>query len=459
MQANAIHLISLLVPTLWLVCSSAACSTARAAELPVLPTNAPAASVSERPASGPSPGTAPATVLSIEALVAEVLEKNPELDFYRAEIAAAQANRKTAGQWANPEVATDLGGKHVSERGATLGDGMAWSVALAQTIEFPGRLSLRKAIANRQVDLARLGLEQFRAALAARARSLGYALLMTQEKAEAAREVRQRLESLLSVLVQREPAGVTPLLDQRIIEASSVTARRRASQAAREVQAVLLELNLLRGQPPATALKLTGALTLSTNLPSLGVLAEAAGTNNFDVRQRQVELAAQGFRVRLSKNERYPSVTLAPFYAVEKANDEQRIVGVSLTVPVPLWNNNAGNIEAAQARLQQAEASLRATWRQVERKVAEHSLALQSKLDEMAAWRANAPQQFREAAELADRHYRLGAVPLTTYLEMQTRYLDALEALLATQSEALEHRQQLELLVGLPLEAIARRQP
>ena len=44
-----------------------------------------------------------------------------------------------------------------------------------------------------------------------------------------------------------------------------------------------------------------------------------------------------------------------------------------------------------------------------------------TKLDEMAAWRADAQQQFREAAELADRHYRLGAVPVTIYVEMQTR--------------------------------------
>ncbi len=63
----------------------------------------------------------------------------------------------------------------------------------------------------------------------------------------------------------------------------------------------------------------------------------------------------------------------------------------------------------------------------------------------------------REAAELADRHYRLGAVPVTTYLEMQNQYLEALEALLATRREALDHRQQLELLVGRPLHSVLAR--
>jgi outer membrane protein, heavy metal efflux system len=48
----------------------------------------------------------------------------------------------------------------------------------------------------------------------------------------------------------------------------------------------------------------------------------------------------------------------------------------------------------------------------------------------------------------------MGAVPVTTYVEMQLQYLEALEALLATRGEALEHWHQLELLVGRPLETL-----
>jgi cobalt-zinc-cadmium efflux system outer membrane protein len=161
--------------------------------------------------------------------------------------------------------------------------------------------------------------------------------------------------------------------------------------------------------------------------------------------------------VQLARNERYPKVTLAPFYAAEKANDEQRIVGVGVSLPLPLWHQNRGNIEAASAREQQAEASLRATQREIERRVAEHALALETQLAEMAQWRPDAPARFREAAELADRHFRLGAVPVTVYVEMQMKYLDALEALLATRHEALEHRRQLEVLVGGPLDSPTSR--
>jgi len=402
-----------------------------------------------------SPAAAPAKSLSLEELVRDVQSGNPELDFYRAEVAAAKADRKSAARWQNPEVAAELGSKRVWERsGPALGDGVAWSVSVVQPFEWPGRLGLRKAIADRQIEIAELGLQQFQAALSGRALSLGNTVLAARQKADGAQEVAARYRALLSVVIQRDAAGVTPLLEQRILEAGSITLSRRASEAEREVQAALLELNQLRGQPAGTSLKLTGQLILSTNLPPLTRLLEVASTNNFEIRVRQVELARQGFQVRLARNERYPTVRLAPYYSEETANDEQRIMGVGVSLPLPLWNQNQGRVEAAAIREQQAEASLRVMYRAVERQVTDHALALQTKLAEMAQWRPEALQELSNAADLADRHYRLGAVPMTTYLEMQKQYLEALDALLATRREALEHRLQLELVLGQSLETI-----
>jgi cobalt-zinc-cadmium efflux system outer membrane protein len=74
-----------------------------------------------------------------------------------------------------------------------------------------------------------------------------------------------------------------------------------------------------------------------------------------------------------------------------------------------------------------------------------------AKLREMGRWRADAVEHFREAAELADRHYRLGAVPVSVYVELQKQYLEAVEGLVDTKREALESEQNLELLTGLAL--------
>src|SRR5207253_10338804 len=94
-------------------------------------------------------------------------------------------------------------------------DLIVWSASMRQPFEWPGRIPLRKAIANQQIQLAELGFARFKAALAARTRSVAYGLFAAQQKTAAAREVADRFHVLRQVLVQRDPAGITPELELR----------------------------------------------------------------------------------------------------------------------------------------------------------------------------------------------------------------------------------------------------
>jgi len=413
----------------------------------VLSMNLPLARAQDAP---PTNAVATAAVAStLDALVAEALEKNPELKFYDAEIAAAKAGRKTAGTFANPEVSGGVGQKRVSGGGLS-GEGVAWSVAVVQPFEWPGRIGLRKAIANRDIELAELGYARFKLALAARVRTLGYGLFAAQEKAVAAGEVAERFKALREVLVQRDPAGLTPLLETRVIEATELNAQRKASEATLATQAALLELNQLRGVPTDTRLTVGQAQLAFRPVESLEQLVARARTNSYEVRLRAVELAQQGFRVDLAKNERFPAIAIGPAITEEKVgNDREQIIGVSVSLPLPLWNRNTGNIEAAKARQVQAETSFYVTQREAERLAREAVLTYETKLRDMTKWRPDSVKHFKEAAELADRHYRLGAVPIATFVELQKQYLEAVEGLLDTKKEALDAAAQIELLTGL----------
>ena len=116
--------------------------------------------------------------------------------------------------------------------------------------------ALRKAIANRDVALAELGLARFEHALAARARSLAHGLHAAHAKSEAAREVAERFSALKETFLAREPAGISPLLETRVIEAAELALQRRATECALAVQEALVELNQLRGASPDAPLRL-----------------------------------------------------------------------------------------------------------------------------------------------------------------------------------------------------------
>jgi cobalt-zinc-cadmium efflux system outer membrane protein len=386
------------------------------------------------------------------ALVRQALANNPELKFYAAEIAAAKGTLKTAGTRRNPELNTQAGYKNARDNsGGLSGEGGTFALSANQTFEYPGRIALRKAIAKGDINLADLHLAQFRVTLAARVRALVYGVLIANEKLITMREVADRFEALNNVLAQRELAGTTPILEARIIEANTLTLRRQEREAALAAKTPLVQLNQLCGRPVTAPLQLTEARVVFTEAPPLRSLLDSADARAFEIRIRQAELAQQGFKVSLSRNERYPAITVGPFYSYEKAADREQQVGIGFSVPLPLWDRNAGNIQTAKAREEQAQASLLTAQREVERRVAESAAIFQAKREEIDKWQADTLQKFRESAESADRNYRLGAVALPVYVEAQKQYLEIVGALQEMKKDALQAAQELEILTSLKL--------
>lgn len=403
-----------------------------------------------------SPKESSADEISIQTLVGEALADNPELAFYRAEIAAARGERKTAGARPNPEAEFELGRKQSRSRSGGLSEeGTAWAVSISQSFDWPNRLALRKAIASRQIELSEIGLAQFERELASEIRRAAYKLLVAQEKRNAALSVAERGEELIQALLQRELAGTSPLLETRIIEANILSLKHRANDAAKEAESALLEVNQLRGKPIGTPLRVAPIKLRFPALDDRETFVALARTNSFEMKSRVVELQQQGLKVELAKNERFPAFTVRPFFSEENAFEREQVAGIGLSMPVPLWNRNKGNIDAAKARQEQAEALLTVTQRTIEKQLRESLAGYAIDQKEIERWRPDLINQLQEAADLADRHYRLGSVPVSTYVEMQDKYLEAMETVLETQAEALQQLQTIERLTGVQLGNVA----
>lgn len=398
------------------------------------------------------PTFASAIPVSVNSLVQKALATHPELRFYQAQIDFAQGGKTKAGEIKNPDLMTGVGNWHVRDLATNnVTDGPTWAVQLTQTFEWPGRLSLRKAIAQKDIELAQLGLEQFRAALAARVRTISWKLLAAQEKSRAADEGARRFQTLAEVLLQRDPAGAAPKLEARIIQASALTLGSEASQARNELAEARFELNQLLGEKPEHELELRMEQITLTPPPALASLLAQARERNFDLRARILDVQQQGYEVQLAKNERWPSITLVPYVQCQSNETRETQIGIGVSIPLPVWNRNKGAIDSARAKQTQAEVMLTAQMRQLERDVAAQASHYRLHVEELARWPANMLEGFRSAAAEADEHYRLGALPLSTYTELQRQYIESVKAVLASQLGAVEARQQLEQLTGTRL--------
>lgn len=393
--------------------------------------------------------------VSIDRLVSDIVANNAERRFYERELAAARVGRAAAGRLADPELIVEFGEKTttgaasvIGGDGRTLGPGAAYQLSVVQPLEFNGRIALRRAIADRQIDLAMLGYQQYTATLAARARTLAYTLFTASVKADAANTVAARIEGVAAVTVQGDIAGPSPLIATRILEAGAFTARRQAEVATQEYNSALYELNQLRGTPFAGHIRLIAPPMALPPLPPQAVLVSRAQARNFEIRSLQAQLEQQGLKASLARRSRVGSVSVGPYYRQETAGTTDHFAGVHVSVPLPLWNRQAGDVAIEEGRIAQGESALFAQVRTVERNLFDQASIYRARTASLARLPADSTTRFRDMADLAERSYRLGAVTATIYLDAQRQYLDAYNAILDTRREALAAGLQVDVLTG-----------
>ncbi len=398
-----------------------------------------------------SQGQAPSiTGISLDGLVQDVVAQNPERQFYLRQLATAGIERQAAGRWADPEAVVEFGQRRANDpvSGELLGDGATFAVSIVQPIEFGGRIALRRAIAERQIELARMGMQQFDATLAARVRALGFGLFAANEKAVVARTVAGRMRALARVMVSRDPAGPAPRLDAAALQATAISAERTAAAADAEANTILYELNQLRGAPFAGRLRIIRPDTSLPDLPPSTALAAKANLNNFELRALRAQFEQQGLRVDLAKKQRLPKVSVGPYYDHARSDIRETNIGLRLSTSLPVWNREAGEVAVEQGRQAQANAALLDAERKVARQVFDQAAQYETKREALAHWGNTSLQRLAEAAEDADRNFQLGAIPLTTYTQMQQSYLEATNAVLDTRHEAIAALLQLRALNG-----------
>ena len=393
--------------------------------------------------------------LSVSEIAAQVVASNPEIAFYKEAITGANFDREFAAKWNDPELSFDVGYKR-NKDGRDIENGAVWQVSVMQTFEWSGRISLRKAIAQKNVELAELGLAQFKNSLSARAKTLAFGLYSANAKSAAVSEVAERYRALRETFLLREPSGISPLMQTRVIEAAELSLSRSAADAKLAVENALIELNLLRGVAVDSPVKVAAKAVDFKPLPPLAKLLSSAEKFNYDYRTKMVELEQQGYAVQLSGNERYPSISAGPYVSMDKVGGNETIVGLSVSMPIPVSGRQTALADAARSKKRQAETAVMLAHRELNRRVLSAAKAYSTKLAELERWKSNSVEKFREASELADRHFRMGAIDIAVYVEVQNSYLSAVESLLDTEGEIIAAAFELQELTGIDMSPVER---
>ncbi len=371
-----------------------------------------------------------------------------------------KGERTQAGLWKNPEVSAQYGERRIKNReGALQNQGFTREISITQTFEFPGKGSLRKAIANQNIEIAELGLEQFKRVLQGRVKSLAIEYGVNSANAESADEIAERSGGLIKLLHERPYAGTPQLLELRAIEGSLIELKKSAKEFIQARDEASANLHLLLGLPSNQPLKIEVPLE-APHLPlsdSTSLILTALSHNtSLLIRTRELEKAVK--EVTSARWEVAPDFKVGPFFSQDRAGDVEQNFGATLSVTLPLWDWNQGNIASAQARRTQADSLLLEARRQVEGEVLrrKRSYDLHQKLLQEIS--SSSIQQLRDASDLADRQYRTGGIGIQLFLEMQRQYLSSMKIQGETLSEVWKNWLDLDLLTGGELSASSSKE-
>ena len=286
-----------------------------------------------------------------EQAIRHTLTYSPALQSQRAELRALKAETVQAGLPPNPELGFDV--ENFAGNGGSRGfDGAEITAALSQRLELGGKRSKRTLVAA-------LDAEALRAEIASDEREVRIAadqafttLLETRLIRELSERNVSRAEENLGTLDALLEAGKSNRIDVgkaklAVSEAKELLAEARAAEST-----AAAELSQTWGGGAADVVA-SGSMGSPVGSPPSN--AESAISGHPAMRAAALRFARAQATYELEKARRFSDVEVGGGIRELRDADETAAV-VGLKVPLPIFDRNQGNIQAAKERLDRAEA-------------------------------------------------------------------------------------------------------
>ncbi len=330
---------------------------------------------------------------------------------------------------------------------AEIDTGYAVDVELAFPVERRGKREARMGVVQSELRLAEVALDQLRRDLELQVRTLAYEYLTASADADIAREIAERSRAMIDLLKQRPAAGPVILLELRVIEGSLVEFQKSAREFETQRDVARSLLNILLGRPETDPLLLTDPL-----VPPVPAIASATLEERLEkqpsLMKRLAEMERATQEARAAALEAKPDIRVGPYLSREEAGEAETTVGLALSMPLTWGDRSRGVVQAAQARRERAAAELEAERLAARGELARRLRLYASAVAQVEALPASLVESLHDAADLADRQYRLGAIPVQLFLDMQREFLSVQLLRHNAQLESLKMAAELEWLVG-----------
>ena len=291
-----------------------------------------------------------ATPLTLQKAVALALEANLDLTVAQREIEAVEGQVIQGRVRPNPELAYSLEDQRTPTR--------TQSVQINLPIELGGKRAARIAAAERGRDVAVEELNMRRVEIRAAVVAAFFETLAAQERAALAQASVDLAKRVTDAVAKRVAAGKVSPVEETKARVAEAGVRVELAQAQSELRSARARLASLLGANPPRFTLVSGNVEELPAVPSLDDIQQRLSTSP-TLRRMQLEVERRRSLVDVERSKRIPDVTFS--LGVKRPNELQRdqlLFGVS--VPLPLFDRNQGNLLEALKREDKARDELQA---------------------------------------------------------------------------------------------------
>lgn len=373
------------------------------------------------------------------------LKANPGLAAAGREVHAMDAVIEQAQTWRNPEIAVLAEDERKETRTTTL--------QINQPIELGGKRAARVEAAERGRDAASADLAARQGELRATVSAAFYEVLASQERRRLAQTAFDLAQRVTGVVARRVTAGKVSPVEESKARVAEAGARVELRQAERDLANARQQLAATWGNSSPRYERVEGNIERLPELPALADLRQRLEQSP-TLQRARLEIDRREALARVERSRQTPDLTLSlGAKRDETLGRNQAIVGVSM--PLPLFDRNQGNLREALQRADIARDELDATNLRLQTALAQAYEALTTAGQEAEALQKEIVPAAERNVEATAKGFELGKFSFLDVLDAQRTLSQSRHQQLHALSEAHRAAAEIERILGVPIMAPA----
>ncbi len=375
----------------------------------------------------PSPDVRTNLGATLEELQSLAESSSPALRQAAADVETARGVAIQAGLYPNPLL---IGGAN-----QIVGNQSQYYAAMSQEIVTKNKLGLSQQAATRQVMQAEQNFIATRYQLLTAVRQAYMKTLAAQRRYEVLVRLVEIARKSMETADRLRVAGEGTRTDLLLFEIEFEKAEVAVENAEARLAAARKELAATLGLRDMQIGRINGNLLESLDQVAQQLLLEGYVPYNASVQIAELEVDRSKFLIRRAEVEPFPNVTVYAGYQRQIEPALHNMGLLTLSVPLPLWNQNQGNITSAYGNLSKAHADVDAVQNDIARRMAEAGGRYRAADQQARRFELKIVPKAREGVKMIQEGFAQGQLDIMRLLQAQRAlvesnlgFIDALEA-------------------------------